>query len=222
MTRNGATEMIDTNNAGEVVEAGPFRIRLLLIAVLTALAVTATALVITATPLQNTQQAGVCLAFGPGPVNNGKAVIAAGVAMDVPEEGIVAALAAAMQETDLLNLANPHVPDSVAVDNDGLGVDRQAVGILQQGATWGAAGDRMSPARAAEMFFTSMRDIDGWEAMSPAELAGLVQRSAFPDAYADEVPAARQFYRGHLGEVITAQCPTQDVDTDVAPRAAHS
>jgi hypothetical protein len=58
--------------------------------------------------------------------------------------------------------------------------------------------------------------------MSPAELAGLVQHSAFPDAYADEVPAARQFYRSHLGEVITAQCPTQDVDTDVAPRAAHS
>ena len=165
----------------------------------------------------------MCLAFGPGPVNNGKAVIAAGVAMDVPEEGIVAALAAAMQDTDLLNRANRHTRLRIpgCRDNDGLGVDRQAVGILQQGATWGAAGDRMSPATAAEMFFTSTRDIDGWDAMSPAELAGLVRRSAFPDAYADEVPAARQFHRGHLVEVITAQCPAQDVDTEVAPRAAH-
>ena len=74
MTRNGATEMIDTNNAGEVVEAGPFRIRLLLIAVLTALAVTATALVITATPLHNTQQAGGVpgVRAGPGQQRQGR------------------------------------------------------------------------------------------------------------------------------------------------------
>ena len=138
--------MIDTKDAGAVVDAGRRRIRLLLFAVLAALAVTATALVVIATPPHSTRQsAPVCLAFGPGPVNNGKAVIAAGVTMDVPEEGIVAGLTAAMQETDLLNLANPNVPDSLVAANDGLGVDQQAVGILQQTATWGSAGDRMSP-----------------------------------------------------------------------------
>ena len=224
MTRNGVTEeMIDRKDAGAVVDAGRRRIRLLLIAVLAALAVTATALVVIATPPHSTRQsAPVCLAFGPGPVNNGKAVIAAGVTMDIPEEGIVAALTAAMQETGLLNLANPNVPDSLVAANDGLAVDQQAVGILQQTATWGSAGDRMSPATAAAKFFTSMRDVDDWEAMPAAELAGTVQSSAFPDAYADEVPAARQFYRDHIGEVMAAQCPSRDADTAAALVGAHS
>jgi len=48
-----------------------------------------------------------------------------------------------------------------------------------------------------------------------------VQRSAFPDAYADEVPAARQFYRDHIGEVMAAQCPSRDADTAAALVGAH-
>jgi hypothetical protein len=221
MTKNGVTEMIDTKDAGAVVDAGRRRIRRLLFAVLAALAVTATALVLIATPPHSSQQsAPVCLAFGPGPVNNGKAVIAAGVTMDVPKEAIVAGLAAAMQETELLNLANPNVPDSLVAASDGLGVDQQGVGILQQTAAWGSAGDRMSPAAAAAKFFTSMRDVDGWEAMPAAELAGIVQRSAWPHAYLDEVPAARQFYRAHLGEVLATQCTPRPAET--AGAVAHS
>ncbi|MDT5307814.1 MAG: hypothetical protein QOE48_3492 [Mycobacterium sp.] len=218
MTKNGITEMINTKDAGAVVEAGRRRIRLLLFAVLVALAVTATALMLIATPPHSTHQSAPgCLAFGPGPVNNGEAVIAAGVTMDVPEEAIVAGLTAAMQETELLNLANPNVPDSLVAASDGLGVDQQGVGILQQTAAWGSAGDRMSPAAAAAKFFTSMRDVDGWEAMPAAELAGLVQRSAWPDTYLDEVPAARQFYRAHLGEVLATHCPSRE-----AVLGAHS
>lgn len=218
MTKNGVTEMIDTKDAGAVVEAGRRQIRLLLLGILAALAVAAAALVVIVTPPHGSQQsAPVCLTFGSGPVNNGKAVIAAGVTMDVPEEGIVAGLTAAMQETELLNLANPNVPDSLVAASDGLGVDQQAVGILQQTAAWGSAGDRMSPATAAAKFFTSMRDVDGWEAMPAAELAGIVQRSAWPDTYLDEVPAARQFYRAHLGEVLATHCPSRE-----AVLGAHS
>jgi hypothetical protein len=223
MTKNGVTEMIDTKDAGAVVAAGRRQIHMLLIAVLAALAVAATAPVMIATPPHSTpQSAPVCLAFRPGPVNNGKAVIAAGVTMDVPEEGIVAGLTAAMQETELLNLANPNVPDSLGAANDGLGLDQQAVGILQQTAAWGSAGDRMSPATAAAKFFTSMRAVDDWEAIPAAELAGIVQRSAWPDAYADEVPAARQFYRDHVGEVMATQCPSRDAETAAAVVGAPS
>jgi hypothetical protein len=219
MTKNGVTEMID--NTAAVVEVGRRRIRLLLIAALIALAAASSVLVATSTPPRASQAASVCLVFGPGPVNNGKAVIAAGLTTDVPEEGIVAGLTAAMQETRLLNLANSHVPDSLVAANDGLAVEHQAVGILQQTTTWGSAGDRMSPATAAAKFFASMRDVDDWEAIPAAELAGIVQRSAFPDAYADEVPAARQFYRDHIGEVMAA-CPSRDADTAAALVGAHS
>ena len=67
-----------------------------------------------------------------------------------------------------------------------------------------------------------MRDVDDWETMPAAELAPIVQRSAFPDSYADEVPAARQFYRDHIGEVIATQCPSRDAATAAAVVGAHS
>lgn len=206
MTRNGATTVNDvTQDAGAVIEAGRRRLRLLLITALLALAVTSIALVAT-TPDRAERAAPVCLVFGLGPVNNGKAVIAAGLALDVPEQGIVAGLTAAMQETELHNLANPNVPDSLAAAHDGLALDHQAVGILQQGATWGSAGERMTPAIAAEKFYTAMRSVEGWQQMAPAELAALVQRSAWPDGYLDEVAPAREFYRSHVGEVQVAHC----------------
>jgi hypothetical protein len=53
--------------------------------------------------------------------------------------------------------------------------------------------------------------------MPAAELAGIVQRSAWPDTYLDEVPAARQFYRAHLGEVLATHCPSRE-----AVLGAHS
>lgn len=206
MTRNGVTTVNNgTHDAGAVIEAGRRRLRLLLIAALLALAVTGTVLVV-ATPDRTEQAAPVCLVFGLGPVNNGKAVIAAGLAMNVPEQGIVAGLTAAMQETELRNLANPNVPDSLAAAHDGLAVDRQALGILQQGATWGSAGERMSPVIAAENFYAAMLSVDGWQQMQPGDLAALVQRSAWPDGYHDEVAPAREFYRSHVGEVEVTRC----------------
>lgn len=206
MTRNGVTTVrTATHDVGAVIEAGRRRLRLALIAALLALAVTATALVAT-TPDRTERAAPACLVFGLGPVSNGKAVIAAGLALDVPEQGIVAGLTAAMQETELHNLANPNVPDSLAAAHDGLALDHQAVGILQQGAAWGSAGERMLPAIAAEKFYTAMQSVDGWAQMKPAELAALVQRSAWPGGYLDEEAPAREFYRRHVGEVQVAHC----------------
>jgi hypothetical protein len=204
-----------TTDVAEVVEAGRHRIRLLLLAVLTALAVAATALVaVWPTPHDATRPA-PCLAFGAGPVNNGKSVIAAGIAAQIPEPGILAGLTAAMQETELRNLANPNVPDSLNSAHDGLSLDRDAVGILQQSAAWGTATQRMTPAAAADHFYAVMRTIDGWQNLKPQFLASLVQRSAWPEAYATRVPTARVFYRAHLGEVLAAHCD----GTPIAARA---
>ncbi|WP_082902506.1 hypothetical protein [Mycobacterium adipatum] len=195
--------MIDHHqDARAVIAAGRRR---LLVAALIALAAAA-ALVVTTGPTSTPQADPVCLRVGSGPVTNGKTVIAAGVAMNVPEEGIVAGLTAAMAETHLLNLANPHVPDSLATTQDGLVLDRQSVGILQQGATWGSAEERMSPASAAKRFYSAMISVDGWETMPASELAGLVQRSAWTDGYIDDEPAARRFYRDHIDDVRVLRC----------------
>jgi hypothetical protein len=204
-----------TTDVAEVVEASRHRTRLLLLAVLTALAVAATALVVVWPTPRDASGPASCQVFGAGPVNNGKSVIAAGIAARVPESGILAGLTAAMQETELRNLANPTVPDSLVVAHDGLGLDADAVGILQQRSAWGTAIERMTPSTAADHFYAVMRTIDGWQNLQPQFLASLVQRSAWPEVYATRVPAARVFYRAHLDEVLAAHC-------DGAPVAAEA
>src|SRR5262245_8446626 len=62
-----------------------------------------------------------------------------GVALDIPKDGIVAGLTAATRETGLRNLANPNVPESLAVAHDGLAVDHNSVAILAQTPWWGPA-----------------------------------------------------------------------------------
>ncbi|ORX14134.1 hypothetical protein [Mycobacterium xenopi] len=142
-----------------------------------------------------------------GPIGNGEALMATGIAMNIPENGIIIGLAAAMGETGLRNLANPNVPASLSAAHDGLTVNAQAVGILQQGPSWGSPSELMSPAVAAGKFFTALRAVNDWQAMPPQQVAGIVARSAFPGASPADVSAARQFYRDHLDAVRAPRCP---------------
>lgn len=197
--------MYATNNPAAVVDAHRRRLRWWLIAALVALAVTASSLV----ALSRTA-APACLAAGPGPVGNGKAIIAAGVALHMPQDGIVAGLTAAMQETGMRNLANPDVPESLTVAHDGLSTDHNTLGVLAQTPSWGSVEELMSPPAAAAKFFTTLRQ--DWHrgpydaSTTPDELAAFVQRSAVPGAYTAQVPAAEQFYRDHIDEVRAAPC----------------
>lgn len=179
-------------------------------------------------------KAGKGVQFGPGPINNGKAVIAAGLQMKIPEKGIIIALATAMQESGMRNLANPNVPESLAIPNEGVGHDHRSVGIFQQQPWWGALRDLMNPRVAAIKFFTALLKVGGWQQMAPTVAAQSVQRSAFPDAYADDVPAATMFYRRHLRTVLaaagagtSAPAAMADSETDTLcaasrPRASRS
>lgn len=139
--------------------------------------------------------------FGPGPINNGKAVIATGLQMKIPEKGIIVALATALQESGMRNLANPNVPESYQFPHEGEGHDHLSVGIMQQQPWWGTIRDLMTPGVAAQKFYLALLKVGGWENMAPTVAAQSVQRSAFPDAYADDVAAATLFYRQHVGEV---------------------
>lgn len=150
----------------------------------------------------------VCQSYGTGPVNNGKAVIAAGVTLEMSEDEIVAGLTAAMRETQMRNLANPNEPDSLREAHDGIAYGGRGVGILSQtpSSTWPVA-QLMDPVQAAKKFFTAIREEPRPEHLSPAQLAGRVQRSAYPQAYEADEPAARQFYRDHHDEVICEVIP---------------
>ncbi|UHJ58758.1 hypothetical protein LT337_32155 (plasmid) [Mycolicibacterium fortuitum] len=137
-----------------------------------------------------------------GPADYGVSIISTGRHMGIPQRGIVAGLIAAQRETGMRNVANPRVPESLAMRHDGLALDNgQAVGLFLQGPDWGSVVERMTPSMAAHRFFDALQKIAGWQHMPEAVAAQAVQRAAFLGPYADEVPAARTFYRQHESSI---------------------
>ncbi|WP_148573450.1 peptidoglycan DD-metalloendopeptidase family protein [Nocardioides caldifontis] len=135
---------------------------------------------------------------------NAGTVIAVGNRMGVPRRGIVVALAVASQESRFRNYANDGeggdlliiqqgIEASLGLPHEAVGTDHGSLGIFQQQwPWWGTMRDLMEPAVAAEKFYTALLGVPGWESM-PVTVAGqTVQRSAFPDAYADDQALAER------------------------------
>lgn len=130
----------------------------------------------------------------PGPVagldqaqmDNAAAIVKVGVNLGIPQRGLVVAIATALQESNLYNLANDALPESLNYPHQGTGFDYDSVGLFQQRTSsgWGAVADLMRPEYAAQAFFQALLQIPGWEQMSVSGAAQAVQVSAFPDAYA--------------------------------------
>lgn len=148
----------------------------------------------------------------------GNALTIVGVGQDrgVGEYGLVISLAAALQESQLYNLDYGHA---------------DSVGLFQQrpAAGWGTVEQIMDPVYAATAFFggadvppdnPGLLDIAGWEQMTVTEAAQAVQVSAFPDAYADDEPLARQLVAeitgsgGMCGPPGAMNCPPSGLDVE--------
>ncbi|MBO4208813.1 hypothetical protein GSF22_22790, partial [Micromonospora echinofusca] len=119
-------------------------------------------------------------------MDNAKVIVDVGRGLDLPRRGLIVAIATAMQESNLYNLANDYVPESFDHPHQGSGADHDSVGLFQQrpSSGWGAVEDLMRPAYAARQFYLALLEIVGWQDMSVAGAAQAVQVSAFPDAYA--------------------------------------
>jgi peptidoglycan DL-endopeptidase CwlO len=140
-------------------------------------------------------------------LTNARTIVETGRRLDVPDRGLVVAVATALQESTLKNL--------------GWG-DRDSVGLFQQRDAWAPRADRMDPATAASMFYTGGRrgqpgllDIAGWSRMSITRAAQAVQVSAFPSAYARWESLAAGLVQSVIGEdplkcedAIAADLPT--------------
>ncbi|WP_422769300.1 hypothetical protein ACN28C_21295 [Plantactinospora sp. WMMC1484] len=119
-------------------------------------------------------------------MDNAHTIVQVGVRMEIPRRGLVVAIATAMQESNLYNLASGVLPESLDQPNQGVGYDHDSVGLFQQrpSSGWGSVADLMRPAYAAEQFYSALLEIAGWQEMSVTVAAQSVQISAFPDAYA--------------------------------------
>ncbi|MFI6226676.1 peptidase M23 [Micromonospora echinospora] len=125
-------------------------------------------------------------------MNNAKKIVRTGHAMGVPRRALVIAVATAMQESNLYNLASGVLPESQNHPNQGLGWDHDSVGLFQQRASmgWGTVAQLMDPAYATRKFLTTLLTVPGWQQMRLTDAAQAVQVSGFPEAYAQHEPRA--------------------------------
>nr|WP_236646798.1 M23 family metallopeptidase [Micromonospora acroterricola] len=122
--------------------------------------------------------------YGDAQIRNAAIIIKVGQDMGVPSRGWVVALATAMQESALRNLANSGVPASLALPHEGVGADHDSLGLFQQRPGWGSVTERMTPAYTARKFYEKLVKVRSWQRRPLTAVAQQVQISAYPDAYA--------------------------------------
>ena len=120
---------------------------------------------------------------------NATTIVQVGVALAVPERGLVVALAAAMQESRLHNIGHLGAKN----DHDSLGLFQQRPSM-----GWGNAAQVTDPIYAATAFYLALQSVPGWESMAVTVAAQHVQRSAYPNAYATWESDATSLVEGVL------------------------
>ncbi|MFT4286674.1 hypothetical protein [Nocardioides sp.] len=118
-------------------------------------------------------------------------IAAIAVRRELPARAATIAIATAIQESKLYNLQYG---------------DRDSLGLFQQRPSqgWGTAAQILDPTYAIGAFYDALVRIDGYETMRITEAAQLVQRSAFPEAYADHEPEGRALASALTGESAAA------------------
>ncbi|MEU4564618.1 peptidase M23 [Actinoplanes sp. NPDC023936] len=108
---------------------------------------------------------------------NARIIVTAGTERRVPHQGVVIAVATALQESGLRNLR---------------GGDRDSIGLFQQRPSqgWGTPKQLRDPAYQTQKFYDKLLEVEGWQAMRLTEAAQAVQVSAYPEAYTKHTRAA--------------------------------
>jgi hypothetical protein len=121
---------------------------------------------------------GATTEIAPDQAGNAAIIVAVAVRRDMPARAATIGIATAVQESKLRNIEYG---------------DRDSLGLFQQRPSqgWGTREQILDPVYAAGEFFDALAKVDGYERMPITEVAQKVQRSAFPDAYADHEPEGR-------------------------------
>lgn len=113
----------------------------------------------------------------------------------LPPRATTIAIATAFQESKLRNIDFG---------------DRDSLGLFQQRPSqgWGTAEQVQDPAYAIGAFYDGLVEVEGYEEMEITDAAQEVQRSAFPQAYAQHETSSRALasaLRGYSPEAFTCQ-----------------
>jgi len=122
----------------------------------------------------------------------------------MPARAASIALATAYQESKIRNIDHG---------------DRDSLGIFQQRPSqgWGTAEQVTDPVHATNAFYDALEKVDGYEEMAITEAAQEVQRSAFPEAYADHEEDGRAIASAMAGYSRAAFWCTTSGDADPGP-----
>ena len=136
---------------------------------------------------------------------NAALIAAISVRRGMPARAASIALATAYQESKLYNLEEG---------------DRDSLGLFQQRPSqgWGSREQILNPYFATTSFYDALQKLDGYEGMRITEAAQKVQRSGFPEAYADHEGDARVLASALTGQSFHAfSCRVGD-DVDAGAR----
>ncbi len=122
---------------------------------------------------------------------NASLITAISVRRGLPARAASIALATAYQESDLRN-----------VDFG----DRDSLGLFQQRPSqgWGTQEQVQDPVYATNAFYDALAQVEGYDSMQITKAAQAVQRSAYPDAYADHEADARTLASALTGNSAAA------------------
>lgn len=125
----------------------------------------------------------------------------------MPARATTITLATALQESSLRNLDHG---------------DRDSVGIFQQRPSqgWGTVEQIMDPVYSTNTFLDALEEVEGYQDLELTVAAQTVQRSAFPDAYAQHETRSRAWASGLTGwSPATVTCDLRAPDSPGDPVA---
>ncbi|SEF17711.1 hypothetical protein [Jiangella alba] len=158
---------------------------------------------------------GRTVALSPEQARHSATIAAVALERGLPARAVTIALATAYQESDIYNIDYG---------------DRDSLGLFQQRPSqgWGTPEQVQDPVYAAGAFYDALVDIPNYRELEVTVAAQEVQRSAFPDAYADHEDDARvlasaltgnspaSFYCTFRADDVAAQAEGDDGLTDRA------
>ncbi|MCL3862597.1 hypothetical protein [Actinotalea sp. K2] len=118
-------------------------------------------------------------------------LVATSVRREMPARAATIAIATGLQESKLRNIDYG---------------DRDSVGIFQQRPSqgWGTVEQIMDPVYSTNAFFDGLARVEGYQDLPVTEAAQAVQRSGFPDAYAQHETRSRAWASALTGNSTAA------------------
>ncbi|MEU4362186.1 hypothetical protein [Promicromonospora sp. NPDC023987] len=149
--------------------------------------------------------------LSPDQADNAALVAGTAVARGLPARAATIGLATALQESKLINIDYG---------------DRDSVGLFQQRPSqgWGSVEELLDPVYSTNAFYDVLVEVEGYEDMAVTDAAQTVQRSGFPDAYAQHEMRSRAWASALTGNspgVLSCELGPVADGEQLAPDAAR-